>query len=296
MSQPQKVIKGSTETIETYPPILAQATGTPTARIGTPSVSIPTTGSTATVDSLSTDVSGDALAGRTEISVTSATWVRGRKYIATSTTGQVFPIISAQSGASTTLYLQEPLPTALLTGSTIVGYRLSIALTTAQTANIGDQCVVEWTAIIGGVSHVWMDDFAIVYRVGEYTLDHIALTRSSPFCKRLQQDSDADFSEMIDAAWRRYVQPALLAKGIRPELFVSRTVLEPAHIAACEHLAAQSAIDGDAQMREEKRREWSQALDLVLNSETLWIDHTDQSLTPPNPEAARSWTATQVFR
>ncbi len=292
----QKVLRGSTATLETYPPVYAQATGQPTARIGTPAVSMPTSGSNATVDSLSTDVSGDAAEGDTEIEVTSAAWQRARRYVAESTTGAVFPIISGSSGAADTLYLQEPLPTPLATGSTIKGYRLSIALTAEQTASIGNACVIEWTAILDGVSHTWAEDFAIVERDGEYTLDHITLTRSSPFCKRLQADSDPDFSEMIDAAWRRYVKPALLAKRIRPELFVSREELEPAHIAACEHLAAQSSQDMDSQVRDEKRREYSQALDLVLASDSLWIDSTAQQLTQPDPSAPRIWSSTMVLR
>ncbi len=292
----QRVLRGSTATLETYPPVLAQATGTPTARIGTASVPLPDAGSNATVDSVSTEVSGDAYAGRVEVAVDSATWVRGRQYIAESTTGDLFPIMASTDGAADTLYLKEPLPTALLTDSTIKGYRISIALTALQTADIGDQCVVEWTATLNGVTMTWSETFEVVARDGAYTLNAVTLSQSSPFCRRMGGDTDPDFSEMIDAAWRRYVKPALLAKGIRPGLFISRDELEPAHIAACEHFAAQNAIDMPADVREEKRREWAQALDLVLSSTTLWIDTAAQDLTPPDPEAPREWAMTTVWR
>ncbi len=294
----QRVLKDSTATLVTYPKTLAQATGTPTARIGTAASAMPAVGagSNCTVDTLSTDVAGDALAGDTEIVVTEATWVRGRQYVATSTTGDVFVIESASDGESDTLYLTEPLPTALLTGSTIEGFRISIALTAPQTASIASAAVVEWTATLDGVSEVWADNFEIVPRVGGYTLDTVSLMKSSPFCKRLQVDADNDFTEMIDAAWRRFVEPALLAKGIKPHLFVSRTELEPAHIAACEHFAAQGQIDGATETREEKRREWAAALDLVLSSTSLWIDDSAQQLAPPDPGAARPWTWSRVER
>jgi len=290
----QRVLRDSTATLETYPPVLAQATGTPTARIRTPAFAMPDVGATATVDSLSTDVSGDAAAGRVEIAVTTATWVRGRRYVATSTTSDVFPILSASSGPADTLYLQEPLTTALLTGSAIKGYRLSIALTSAQTAQLSDQCVVEWTAILDGVERTWAEDFAVVERDGVYTLDSVRLTQSSPFCRRMQSDADPDFNEMIGAAWRRYVEPALRAKGIRPQLWISRSELEAAHIAACEYLATQDM--DDAAMRAEKRAEFTAALTLVLASETLWIDDTAQALTPPDPAAPRAWSRTDLVR
>lgn len=293
----QRVLRSSTETLFSYPPVLAQATGTPTARIGTPAIPVPDAGSNATVDSLSTDVSGDAAAGDTEIAVTSATWVRGRKYLATSTTGDVFPIVSASDGASDTLYLAEPLPTQLLTGSTIVGYRISIALTADQTAEIGETCIVEWTATLGGTVEKWMDDFAIVDRVGSYTLDSPTLLQSSPLSRRLQSDGDNDFSETIDAAWRRYLEPALLAKGIRPHLFVSRKELEPAHIAACEYFLVQQSIDpGTNSLREEAKRDLNEALSLVLNSDSLWIDTSAQDLTPPDPDAPRPWNFVEARR
>lgn len=293
----QRVLKDSTATIWTYPPVLAQASGTPTARIGTSAVAIPDAGSNATVDSLSTDVSGDANAGRTEVSVASATWIADRKYIATPTTGGTFPILCAVGGASDTLYLKEPLPTALLTGSTIKGYRISIALTAEQTAQIGTG-VVEWTATLDGVSYTWADKFEVVERATgtTYTLDSVGLSQMSPFCRRLASDHDNDFSEMIESAWRRHIQPALLAKGIKPHLFVSRSELESAHVAACELFAAQSRINFDAAEVEDKRREMSAALEMVLNSTTLWVDSEAEALTPSPVPEQRTWMTTKVTR
>jgi hypothetical protein len=289
------VLKDSTETIETYPPILAQAMGSPTARIGTPAAGIPDAGSSATADSVSTALTADASEGATSVTVTSATFVRGRRYLLTATTGEVIPATCAKSVTGTTLFLAEPLPMPLLTGSTVLGWRISIALTSAQTASIG-RCVAQWTATLGGVSETWADDFEVVERDGGYHLTADILQSSSPYCVRLRPDSDVDFSETIDAGWRLFMRPALLAKGLRPSQFVSREELDAAHVAACElYLAKQ--YDSDAQRREEKRRDFSEVLTLVLNSETLWVTEAENDgLTPPDPDAPRPWTFTQVTR
>jgi hypothetical protein len=290
-----RIIKGSTETIETYPPTLAQASGTPTARIGTPAVAIPDAGSNATVDSVSTTVDADAYEGATQLTVTSATWVKGRKYLATSSTGEVLPIVSDTDGASDTLNLQEPLPAPLLTGSTIKGYRISIALTAEQTASIG-RCVVEWTATLNGVSEKWPDQFYVVERDAGYALDAATLSRFSAYARRMKPETDNDLSETIAGAWIRYLAPALLAKTIRPELFVSRQEMIPAHIAACEHYCAQNATSEEQETKDEKRREYGEALTLLLNSETLWINPDSEALTPPDPAAPRDWITVFVTR
>lgn len=291
----QRILKDSTSPLWTYPPVLAQATSA-TARIRTPAFDLPDVGSSATVDSTAADVTADALEGAIELAVDSTAWMRGRRYIATSTTGDKFPILAATDGTSDTLDLQEPIPSALLTNSTIEGYRISIALTADQTAELGTACLVEWTAVIGGQTYTWTDDFAIVARDAAYTLDAITLVQSSPFARRLKPDADRDFSETIDAAWRRYVQPALLAKGIRPHLFISRAELEPAHIAAVEHFLAQDGDSVPQDVRDEKRREYQEALTLALNSESLWIEDEAQNLPPPAPDGPRPWTVTLVTR
>ena len=110
----------------------------------------------------------------------------------------------------------------------------------------------------------------------------------------MRGDSDEDFGETIDAAWRRFVLPSLLAKGIRSELFVSRTELEPVHIAACEHFL--TLTSPDQALREELRRAYSVALDLALSSTTLWIDDADQNLQMPDPNAPRAWSHQVVTR
>lgn len=291
----QRVLRGSTATLETYPPVFAQASAA-TARVRTPTFELPDDGVAAAVDSLSTTIDADADAGEVSLTVASATWVRGRRYVATSTIDERVVLLAGTSGADTTLSLQEPLPTQLQATSTIKGMRISLALTAPQTAELSEACVVEWTATLDGVEHTWSDDFAIVERNQTYLLDSVKLTQSSPFCRRMQSDADADFSEMIEAAWSRYVELPLLAKGIKPDLIISRSELVPVHIAACEHFAAQSSLDIEQATRDEKKEELNSALSMVLNSTSLWIDDTSQALTPPEPTKVRLYNTTIVSR
>lgn len=288
----QRVLKDSTETIWTYPPILAVASGTPTARIGTQAEGLPTSGSNATVDSVSTTLSADADAGDTRLTVASATWVKGRKYLITATTGEIVPVESLTSGTGTTLDIAEPLPVACASGSTVKGYRISIALTATQTASIG-RSVVEWTASLDGVSKTWADYFEVVEFDAGYTLDAATLLASSPYCALKRPDSDADFREMIDAAYRRHIEVALMAKGLSPARLVSRRLLESVHIAACELFLAQQFED-DQTIRDEKRRDFADQLSLVLNSRDLWVSE-DQTLNPPD-EGPRLFNTTMVLR
>jgi hypothetical protein len=292
----QLVIEDSTETLETYPPILVQATGTPTARIGSPATGFnPTAAGTAcTVDSLSTSVDADAQEGATQLVVSEATWVRGRRYLITTTTGEVFPVVSQTSGLSDTLDVEEPLPRSVLTGATITGWRISVALSSTQTSTRGTG-VVEWTATLNGVSRVWEDTWEIVHSDGAYTLTADLLTRQSPYAARMRADSDVDYSEAIDAAWNRFVLPSLMAKQVRPHLISSRKVLEPAHIAAVEYLLAMTQ-DNDSQMRAEKKESFNESMSLILASRDLWVNPDNGDVTTPNPDTARPWSTTEVWR
>ncbi len=288
------VLKDSTETIETYPPVLAQATGTPTVRVGTPAVGLPDDYVSATVDSVSTALTADADEGDTSLTVTSATFVKGRRYLLTATTGEVIPVTCSKSATGTTLLLADPLPLPMLTNSTVLGWRLSVALLAEQTASIGS-CVAEWRAVLGGVTEAWADSFRVVERDGTYHLTGDLLVSSSPYATRLRPDADGDFSELIDAAWRRYLLPALLAKGLRQEQFVSRAELDAAHIAACEYFLSQQ-YEEDATRREERKREYNESLTLVLASETLWVTPSSETLSPPDPSAPRPWMVCEVSR
>jgi hypothetical protein len=294
----QLVIEDSTETIGTYPPILAQASGTPTVRIGTPASGLDysAAATNATVDSVSTTTNAAASEGSDSVALAGAVaLVKGRRYLFTdATSGEVIPAIAQKGGSLSTFYAAEPFPRALASGSSLKGYFLSVALTADQTASSGP-AIAEWTATLNGVSETWRESFRIVKSDGLYTLTSATLTDSSPYAKRMRGDTDEDYSEAIDAAWRRYVLPAIYAKGLRPERIASRELLEPVHIAAVEHfLAQQSEEDGDK--RAEKRTEYGEALTLVLNSHELWVNPESEDVATPDPTAPREWTTVMVTR
>lgn len=291
---PERIIKDSTETLSSYPPILAQATGTPTVRIGTPAVSMPDAGSNATVDSFSTTLSAGADAGDTEMTIASATTVRGRGYLVTPANGEVFAVTAAKSATGTTMYLEEPLPVAVPVNATVSGWRISIALTADQTAELG-AAIAEWTAVLGGVTEVWAAPFRIVERAGDYTLNGDTLTRSSPYARHRKLDNDSNYSEAIDAAWRLFIRPALLGQKIRPEMILSQQELEPAHIAAVEHYLAQ-ALEDDATKREEMKRALADALATLWQSRELWVTDETEVIAAPDPAAIPLYGFTRISR
>lgn len=288
----QRVLKGSTETIFTYPPTLAQASGTPTARVGTPSSGLPApgAGTNCTVDTLSSSLTVNAAEGSTRLTVASAAWVKGRKYLLTATTGEIIVVESLTSGTTTTLDIKEPLPRDVASTSTIVGWRISVALTADQTSSIG-RAVVEWTATINSVGEAWADSFEVVHIDGGYSLTADRLTILSPYCKRMRPDSDEDFREVIEAAWARHVEVPLLAKGLSPSRVVSRDVLEALHVTACELFLAEQF---DPALVEQRRGAFADALTLVLNSKDLWVSTSDSLSSPDN--SPQPWSFCVVSR
>lgn len=200
------------------------------------------------------------------------------------------------------MYLREPLPKAVAVSSLIAGHYAGVDLDTAETADAGVG-YVEWRAITdtmgGGDEEIrWLTPFEIVERVNPtYTLTATALTTQSPLAKQLRRDNDGDYTEIIDAAWRRYVRPALLAKQIRPENIGSPGELEPVHIAAVELLLVESTPSLPPDARQERKAAFVEAMDLALQGRDLWVlPESTQEPTAPQAGEVRPWITQQVFR
>jgi hypothetical protein len=312
----QTFIKGQTgQVLVSYPPIVphsAASLSSPLAWIGTPGSALDLTaaGTAATRESdgdgtTSAHEMGDAL-----ITVTSAIrtpgFKAGYRYVIDNLAGnepiEVMCSLSIDgSGDPGTGFLgiTEPLNAALAASSPVFSHALKITLSADQVASIG-RGVVQWRVTYAANEDesrvlTWADSFQVVERASGYTLSAPTLMSFSPYAKNHKPEGDVDYTETIDAAWRRYMEPALLAKGIRPELFVSRTECEAAHIAACEHYLAQQ-FENEGDVREEKRREFTEALNLLLNSETLWVGDEAETLTPPEASAPRAYNTTMQVR
>ena len=236
----QKILLGSTQTLLSYPLV---NDGTPvrivpssvTVRIGTPAVQMPDEGAgvSATVDPLSTTTSAAAVEGATTLSVASATWVRGRRYLIGGANPQ--EITCAQiDGASTSLRVAEPIPVAIASGATISGFAVYKALTAAQTEFVGEGLAL-WRAVMNSITYEWRQSFQIVRALPQYTLTATKLTQGSygALVRTLHPRQDTDFSETIAAGWSNRIEPLLSARKVKAEDVISWDALEPLHRMAC---------------------------------------------------------------
>jgi hypothetical protein len=103
---------------------------------------------TPTLDSVNTTLSASAAAGASSVTVTSTASIAvGRRYLVAGaeTAGGEVVLVSAVAAGGTTITLARPLTTARASGATFQGTRVTVAITTASTAEACRQRRVEWT-------------------------------------------------------------------------------------------------------------------------------------------------------
>lgn len=244
----QRVLVGSTDTILSYPRLTADGivtTGVPssaTARRVTPQVPDASTAYVAaTVDSLSTTTQGAHSEGDDSITLAGAvTIVAGRRYLITDAShGKAIVVVASRGGSLSELWLQEPLPCDIATGSTVKGIAVTVALDATQTAEPGAGYVL-FRATVDGVVREWDEPFRVVRRITSVALTPTELTQSYPTIRQIASSSDLTLEEAIQASWRMVMVPALAARGILDEDVLTDDVLVPMHAAATLlHLARQ---------------------------------------------------------
>lgn len=243
-----RVLVGSTATILSYPRLVADGiitTGVPssaTARRVAPQYPDDVNSyQAATVDSLSTTTQGTTQEGADSIALAgSVSLVEGRRYlIVDATHGKRVVVQSSRTGSSSTLWLQEPLPTSIANGSTVSGIAVTVALTSAQTDEPGAGYVL-FRATVDGVVREWDEPFRIVRRITSIALTPTELTQSYPVVRQIASSSDLTLEEAIQASWRMVIVPSLAARGMLDEDVLTDDVLVPMHAAATVvHLARQ---------------------------------------------------------
>lgn len=243
-----RVLVGSTATILSYPRLVADGfitTGVPSSatarRVAPQSPDDVNSYQAATVDSVSTTTQGTTSEGADSISLAgSVSLVEGRRYlIVDATHGKRVVVQSSRTGSSSTLWLQEPLPTSIANGSTVSGIAVSVALTAAQTDDPGSGYVL-FRATVDGVVREWDEPFRIVRRITSVALTPTELTQSYPVVRQIASSSDLTLEEAIQASWRMVMVPALAARGVLDEDVMTDDVLVPMHAAATVlHLARQ---------------------------------------------------------
>lgn len=239
----QRILRNTTTTLLSYPRVesgdlVLGVPSTPEVRIGTPASAIPDEDAawpTGTVDPLSTTVTAAGAVGDTTLTVASAAWVKGRKYLVDDVDGTVL-VTAAKTVTGTTLYLTEPLERVISTSATVKGWAITKALTTAQTDLTGNAVAV-FRAVVGGVTYSWTEAFRIVRRMVVVPLTGPELTAAYPIVHSLKP-ATASLEEIIDAAWEYRLLPKLGAKSVIEEDIVDAEVLRPLLALACVvHLA-----------------------------------------------------------
>ena len=243
----QRVLVDSTDTIVSYPRLVAAgvvSTGVPSTatarRVAPTAPDADTAYQSATVDSLSTTVSGAHYEGGTSLTLGgSSTFIAGRRYLVELPTGQRLTVVASLSATGTTLYMQEPLPCDVATASTVKGIAVTVALAATQTVNPGAGYVL-FRATVDGVVREWDEPFRVVRRITSVALTTTELTQSFPVIRQIASSSDLTLEEAIQASWRMVMVPALAARGVLDEDVLTDDVLVPMHAAATAlHLARQ---------------------------------------------------------
>lgn len=288
----QHITYGSTESLIGYYSPKPEPPSSATVAVYAPGVSDVSV-EAATVDSVSTTLSAAAAAGATTLTVASATGITaGRSYLVATPGGYVPVPVSKVSGS--TVYLDEPAPCALANSSAFVGWAVTHALTTSETATKGEGHAL-WSFTIGGVVYPWRQSFYVTTTKDAYTLNWPKLTALFPIAARLRPGDDVEGDETISAGWtdlRFYLD----VRGLRPERIKSPDILEYPHALACVwHLVAQTE-----DLPEEVKGDWRDRYFLarssvVENSREFWYDESDVETTRGD-DARRNVAGSRLVR
>lgn len=287
----------TTGTLVTYPPSL-HVPSSATCRLATPSHSRPAAGESATVDALSTTLSGAHSRGARRLTLGgSVAQVAGRLYLLVdATTGDRFVVESTKTQTAATMDVREPLPMDVATASTLQGFGITFPVDADATEEIGRGSAI-WIATVNGVAGVqWAQDLRIIARAVAYQLTSTTLVAASPYALRLQPNADNSYDDVIRFAWDFVLVPALLGKGLRPERIASWEQINAWHLAAVEARLA-DLFDTDLDVVARKQAASMGAQNLTLATSSLWYD-ADDSLEEPDEDAsvAPEWSTTLVHR
>lgn len=282
----QRVLKGSTTTLVSYPRLRPQDLLTAPAtsaqvKVWGPGGPVPAFGA-AVVDALATTVTADAAAGDAEIAVASATFERGRSYLLRAANGDAVVVESRTGGTSTTLHLAQPLNVDIEAGSAVVGFAVTRALTAIETTYVG-QASALWQATVDGVAVEWSQYFRVVSRIPRALLTPTLLTKAYPSLLSMAQPTDVDLEETIAAAWEHQVVPLCEAKGVFDEDIISDESLIPLHALACCKQLFDFDPRIDAAFVDRLGKKWEESIDTTFARISYAERAQDEAPTPREP-------------
>lgn len=290
----QKVQRGAAATVVSYPAFIddqvyVERVTAVTYRLMTPSTPYPTdetTWATGAYDTVSVGISAAADEGATSISLSSAaTVVRNRKYLLDCGDGDQLVVIPRRSTVGTTVYLKEPLPRSIISGSQLFGLAVLVSLSAADTTLVGTG-IVQWRASVARqTDRTWSSTFEIVRRICEVPLTDPELRQAYPIAERLQPKKDVDLMDSIEAAWEYLLLPRLKNRGVSEADILDSDVLKP--LLALGTVLQLMRSDEGADLEFMKMLQDNFERDLgALTSRKDWLEASQEEINPvPAPSA-----------
>ena len=183
-----------------------------------------------TPDTLSTTTQGTTQLGSNSITLAgNVALVEGRQYVIVDAHhGTRFTVVASKGGTTNTLWVQEPIPYDIQSGSQVLGLAISIAIPATQTDSAGNG-VVYVRGTVNGVVKEWAETYRVVYRVTTIALTPTMLSQDYPIIRQIASNTDFSLEEAIQASWRNLVVPVLSARGFLDEEVLTDDVIVPFH-------------------------------------------------------------------
>lgn len=232
----------------------------------------------AVVDNLNQSVASTSDEGAVDLYLVDATAVVvGRTYLLVDVDASFVVTVEAKDGNR--IFLGEPLRRAVSEDARLVGWAVSASLTLTQTSAVGS-AIVQWQAVIGGVSVSWTETLRIARRLPVIPLTSSELVRAYPEVKSLHARQDDTLEQLISAAWEHVLLPRILRRGFYPEDIVNPDVLRPLLAIACMlHVSRQSRqVDAAYGQR------WQDEFERLFDNTIASIDwHVEPQTSPTIP-------------
>ena len=241
----------------------ARPGGAGTARVVT-ALGAELTTPTPTLDSVNTTLSATAAAGATSLSVTSATGIAAnRRYLVGGAERAGGESVLVASVSGTTVTLARPLARARASGATAQGTRVTVAVSSACTAQVARQSRVEWTdPDTGEVLAVPFD--VTRYAPRSHLTESLLLDLDAGLRKRLP--SGAWVPALIERAWEMLLDD-LATKDRHPGGYAGVIELTTAHAYRVRALVAETDTTAEGVIyRDDMRERYKQELELALTS------------------------------
>lgn len=241
--------------------LASRPSGVGTARVLTASGSV-LTSPTPTLDSVNTTTSAAVVAGATTLTVTSATGVTaGRRYLLGGPEASGGERVLVASVSGTTVTLARPVATARASGATFQSARLTVAVSSACTAEPARQHRVEWTHPDTSEVEAW--PFDVTRYAPRSGLTSAELLDADPALRK-RLASGAWLPAAIDRAWT-IVLKDLAGTDRHPGGYAGVVELTEAHAYLVRALVAETDTTEDGrQYRDDMRARYKQELDRTL--------------------------------